>query len=245
MDTKHIGQSLPILETVRLSLIIPWQRRITIFKSLIFTAFLLALLSYLLELQSEMKFTMIAFVWIIQSLVFTVFAVTCHRILLLEESSISKYIYFRWTMRETKFLGWTIVTYLCLGAIITVTGTSVFALVQALDGWVEKSSLQLLPFLPLIPGLYVLSRLSVLLPATAIDENHNLSWAWQMTKRNGWRLLLLVGILPFLISFRSIVFSLINYPLLNILLDVIGYLIFGVIEIALLSFSFRFLRTRS
>jgi hypothetical protein len=50
--------------------------------------------------------------------------------------------------------------------------------------------------------LYFLARLCVMFPATAVEKRPapDLSWAWQLTRGNGWRLMIVVGALPWLFS---------------------------------------------
>src|SRR5712671_2333716 len=52
-----------------------------------------------------------------------------------------------------------------------------------------------------IPASYVLARLCLVFPATAIDRPVNLKWAWRLTERNGWRLVVVVAVLPWIISY--------------------------------------------
>ncbi len=37
-------------------------------------------------------------------------------------------------------------------------------------------------------------------PAVAVSKQVSLKWAWNLSKGNGWRLAILVGVLPWLIS---------------------------------------------
>ena len=47
-------------------------------------------------------------------------------------------------------------------------------------------------------GFYVFSRLVPMLPATAIDYDPDIYWAWDVSSGNGWRLVLIICALPFL-----------------------------------------------
>lgn len=88
---------------------------------------------------------------------------------------------------------------------------------------------------------YIFSRLSLVLPATAIDErNFTISSAWKISSGNGWRLTLLVALLPFTI------YLLLNFlpeydSILYYLITWFAWLIVSVIEIGLLSLSYSYL----
>lgn len=51
-----------------------------------------------------------------------------------------------------------------------------------------------------VASFYLMARLCVIFPATALDQNVNLRWAWNLTRKNGWRLVLVVGALPWILS---------------------------------------------
>ncbi len=54
-----------------------------------------------------------------------------------------------------------------------------------------------------IVGLYPVARLAALFPAISLGEKWNAAGAWRLTRRNGWRLVVLVFLLPDL--FRELV----------------------------------------
>jgi len=51
-----------------------------------------------------------------------------------------------------------------------------------------------------IPAMYVMARLSLVFPATAIDKGIRLKQSWEITRDNGWRLTLIVFLYPWLIN---------------------------------------------
>lgn len=92
----------------------------------------------------------------------------------------------------------------------------------------------------LMPGLYVFARLAVLLPSTAIGERHDMKWAWDVTADNGWRLVVVVGLFPALLTIISDVFISTRHVLISVIATFISYF-FVMIEITALSLSFQFL----
>jgi hypothetical protein len=145
-------------------------------------------------------------------LIFSFFAVACHRSILIGEHSISRFGIPRWPHREFRFFFWLIFIYIIggmvwlfaseaverfVGFIGTVFGEELKELRVSLSGF---KSIVLFPWtlLGLIPCGYLIGRLSLLLPAIAVDDQASLRSAWSQSKRNGWRMALLVGWMPIL-----------------------------------------------
>ena len=134
-------------------------------------------------------------------LLFTLFAVKCHRLVLLDPESVGRQWQPRWTWRETRFFFWILSLWLAgLGAMLVILTVIVNAwgFVAKLDG----DGIEWVTFAVKLVPLYVFARLCVLLPATAVDHQPTptLRWAWQLTEDNGWRLLIVVAAMPWLLS---------------------------------------------
>lgn len=118
-------------------------------------------------------------------------AVSVHRIVLLGADSVPRYGRVIPTKREARFfllvvLGYaSLVLFMLLFMTIqpTTTGVSGAATVVWGIGW-----------------LYFISRLLLLLPATALDRKIDQYHAWRISQGNGWRLLALLFVLPGLTS---------------------------------------------
>ena len=89
-----------------------------------------------------------------------------------------------------------------------------------------------------LPVAYVVGRSSIVLPATAIDERPSIPWAWSISKGNGLRLMVLVGLLPILTDFIFELIPAYDSFVYSIFLLVI-YLYVSAAEIAILSLSYR------
>lgn len=146
-------------------------------------------------------------------LIFSFFAVACHRSILIGEHSVSRFGIPGWPHREFRFFLWLIVIYIiggmfllfisevvdrCVGFIGTFLGEELKEFWLRLSG---SKSRVLFPWtlLGLIPCGYLIGRLSLLLPAIAVDDQASLRSAWSQSKGNGWRMALLVGWIPILI----------------------------------------------
>jgi hypothetical protein len=145
-------------------------------------------------------------------IIFTVFAVTCHRIVLLGLASRSADVLtVTWSMRETRFLMWIVLTYgayvavwvACFTVIGMLVGTIALAATKGVPGRevLQAPWLRWISYLVYLPAMYCFSRLSLVLPATAIDRKMNLKEAWRLSEGNGWRLVVIVGVLPWMFSY--------------------------------------------
>ena len=98
----------------------------------------------------------------------------------------------------------------------------------------------------MLPFGYFVGRLSLVLPATAVDVPTSFRWSWQATKNNGVRMLVLIGVLPWL---TTILLDLLwredGTMFEYVLLSIFGYIVVA-IEIFILSLAFKeFKRTET
>ena len=139
-------------------------------------------------------------IWLLYFLhivLFTLFAVTCHRLVLLNQRSFASVLLPPWTWRETRFIFFFFALWLVTTGIVVVALTLIANLWIPLFGepggawfsWIAK-----------IPMLYLFARFCLVFPATAVDRKVNLKWSWALTRRNGWRLFTVVAVLPWIIS---------------------------------------------
>jgi small-conductance mechanosensitive channel len=108
------------------------------------------------------------------------FAVAWHRRFLVPQESATFYVAYRWRTRHSRFLFVSI----SIGLLI-MFGVIVPLLIGALVGPVVVVFLAA----SVIIGGLVGARLSLLLPATAVDDLMNFNQAWELAHRNSWRIL--------------------------------------------------------
>ena len=177
-------------------------------------------------------------IYILLSSVFTViFAITCHRNVLLGIGSTTKYGVLNWSFREWRYAGWALIAYFYLYTFMALGVYIASLLINFLPG--PHGTYYFIAFMgiTMLPGVYVFARLSILFPATAIEQKTTWNWTWDATEGNGWRLVIIVGLFPAVLFTVPALFSGIN-----IVLD-IAAVIFGlallVIETTALSVSFK------
>ena len=243
---------LPVIAIIKETLLTVWQKRFVLFRALIVTGLAMAALD--VAMRHSLKsvgwgsfLLLFALDVILGGALFVLFAITCHRLVLLGETSVPQYGLLSWTSRETRFFGWGVVSclygLLVIGPVLIATFFAVF-FVDFADKETTKYWGTLGAFMGSVPAVYVLARLAVLFPATAIGERRNTDWAFDTTAKNGWRLVAATTLItaPFLFGIHALP---VDHSLLgDFLMGLVDYA-FMAIGIVALSLSFRFLSPTS
>ena len=109
------------------------------------------------------------------------FAVAWHRRYLVPQESATFYGAIRWRARHTKFL----YLWITIGLLVMFA-----AIIPSLIGGLMGTSVIVIVLVAMIIGGLVGARLSILLPATAIDDLMSFNQVWELAYRNSWRILL-------------------------------------------------------
>lgn len=236
---------LPIIAIVKEALLLVWQKRLVLFRALIVTGLVLAALDvaqgHLMKRVDSisllgLSFALVCVMWGVSIL----FAITCHRIVLLGETSVPKYGLLSWTSRETRFFGWGAVLSFYLLLVLAPIGLAMFAATFFVDISFKEGYAKYWGLLAFVPAMYVAARLAVLFPATAIGERHNTDWAFDTTARNGWRVAAATSLVPvpFGFAIRALPFG---HDVFTDFLLRLADSVFVAIGVVTLSLSFRFL----
>ncbi len=117
--------------------------------------------------------------------IFTLFAITIHRVILLSEGAVPERGLRRWTAREAYFAIHVVV--------LTLMATTLFCLPAWTLGPVGMP-------VGLLLALYTFSRLSLVFPASAIDEGATMRLSWRMTRHHVALVVCIVRLMPALIA---------------------------------------------
>ena len=171
---------------------------------------------------------------------FVLFAVTCHRLVLLDPQSIASMPLARWSWRESRFFLWLCIVWLLATVVVMVAMSAIMSVFFSMAATPpDQAATEWAFFAARFPALYFFARLCLVFPATAVDRKVNLKWAWRMTKGNGWRLFLVIAVLPWILSrMVSLLYRGDATVGETILLTFVGCALFAV-EIAALSLSYR------
>jgi len=144
-------------------------------------------------------------VLLLSSVPYTLFAVSCHRLTLLRPGAVPAYGQISWTWRETRFFGWsTAVAVIALAPLLPLWAIvgALFAtmIIDVASASESVARFMWLWYVSLIPFYYLVSRMSLVLPATAIDQRPTLTWAWKASRAEQGPMFVLVGLLPLVFS---------------------------------------------
>lgn len=138
-----------------------------------------------------------------QAFLWTLAAISCHRIILLGSEFVPRLGATGTAARDWRFIVTAAALYVVLLLIqqFFMFGVFIpFSFIKVDPIALAGGDLQNLVYLARLPALYVVSRLALCLPAAAIDRPLSPRRAWSMTQGNGLRLLVLLGLLPWLLQ---------------------------------------------
>lgn len=203
---------LSVLRVMRDTLRIPAQHWREFLKPLALPAVAIAVLTLGWQLtRSQMPAVVSWAMFALYGALLTVLAIACHRLVLLGPTPSTLRPPFRWGARETRFIGWLLV----LGALYSVIHLTVVLVIlnftilpsfirmtaaQSASSSPDMGWLKPAEYLGLLISTYFIGRLSLVLPATALDATASFRRAWRLSARNGWRLLGVVGVFPWVVS---------------------------------------------
>ena len=88
-------------------------------------------------------------------------------------------------------------------------------------------------------GTYLFARLALVFPATAIDARTSLVKAWRQTRGNGWRMVVIVGVLPWAFGYLAGLVTGDEPGIVIAVLVTVFATAFLAVEISALSLSYR------
>ncbi len=115
-------------------------------------------------------------VWLV---LYVLFGMSCHRIILLGEESLPSRYGIYWTMRETRFLGWVIlVGAIHMLLIFPFQFATLYLPSESVPWYVTW-------YVPILVATYFDGRISLVLPATAVGEQSSIVESWRLTRGKG------------------------------------------------------------
>jgi hypothetical protein len=234
---------LPIDKVIVGAFLMPWWNRRVYSTALVLPTLLSCAVWIFIVLSSNSVSMMASWLYyFLYIMCFSIFAVTCHRLILVEHSEHKKGIHLSFTSREIKFFVWVVGIYIFIAIIQMIPMTIYYNYVLQYGNGGEVigvNSNALVQFIISIPAMYVLGRLSLVFPAVAIDKPISLSRSWSYTRNNGLRMFFIVGLFPAILSVMLGAFTRDEATLIEqVILGFVFYLIFA-IEIFALSLSYK------
>jgi len=259
------GNQLHLWPIIREAIAFPWQYRHALWKWVLVCGVLVGLTDFAAEILYvpdekeaeelselfEISGLLYDLVFIVlldapQIILYTVFCIRCHRLVLLGSRTQADPFPPQFVKREIPFLSFLVIISVGAVVVVLLIGTPislVWLVLSNLLGFSDMKFEALLigPMLGL-PAAYLFGRCCMVFPATAIDLEPTLTWAWKQSKDFAWRLGILAGLLPCLFSFihyESMLFGLDQHHIVNsLIMGILGFA-FTTIEVAVLSIAFR------
>lgn len=233
---------LPIQEIFLKALLVPWHQRGALLRTLLLPALGWVLLSRLGQDWVQESWIRAIPIWIVWGVLYTFFAVTCHRLVLLGERAVPHFGLMQFTRRELRFLLLLALIYIVYMFVMLVGGTVLGSVaINVLPNGSERVPKYIsvaFVWMSFAVSGFVFARFGVVLPATALDKKHGLKWAWQLSHGNGLRLFFLVGLIPYALSYLMSLIDLGAGSIPSFLYSVLWFILL-IIEIAALSLSYQ------
>lgn len=190
---------LPIKDILTDAFLIPWNEKTHFISALALP--ILSLVSiwaiwFSINPENLLFNYMFAFLY---CLAFCYFAITCHRLILLNNNAKHSYN----TIRIIFFLKWLLIIY---GASLAIEMIILTVMMNTINDFDSKNISHISDFLYL-PLTYLVGRFSLIFPATALDLEGSLKWSWNATRNNGINILCIIGLFPW---FMYILLSLVS-----------------------------------
>jgi len=211
-------KKLPLSKILINAFLIPWSRKGYFLQTIALPTLLLVSI-WALWVTINPAGVLNSYLFLFAYLVaFSYFAITCHRLILASTSSL-KQIQTIHIRRLAWFTAWVIVIY-GLSLIIELIALNILiqfvtmpASVELTEAAINQYQLELqqakeiIEYILYLPIMYLLGRLSLVFPATAIDVKTGLKWSWIQTRNNGLRILVIIALFPWSLN---ILLSLLN-----------------------------------
>ncbi len=247
------GTRLHLWPIIREALAFPWEYRHSLWKWILVCGGLVGLIDFGSEILNPKDVgeeygligVLAVFILGVLALIYVVFCIRCHRLVLLDQTTNVEVFPPSLGEREGKFFGFFLIIIAGF-LVILLCGVFCALILIGLFG-ISPSSFVDWPYsaLFMIPFSYMLGRFCMVFPATAVDFRPTLNWAWEQSKDVAWRLGILVGIVPWVLSFLYddlhawLFFGLNQYPFAYSLITGMLWHVWMAIEVAVLSIAFR------
>lgn len=239
-----MGNKLDVWKITQGAFLIPWRDRANFGIALANPVLLLATLYIAWSYAKEHVPDWLAWgLYLMYLVLFTILATTCHRLVLLNLRNVNSFTAIHWSWRETRFLLW-VVAVIIMKIYLEYILLSILFFAISLIHWSADNTIQphyfeqgIMYFVKMIEA-YFGARLCLIFPAVAVDKKVNLTWSWQLTKNYGWRLALIVGVLPWIFSWLvGLLYGENSSIFEDVLLTVLSFVLLAV-EITAISISY-------
>ena len=229
---------LPVFKILLEAIQSIWHNKIVLLQKTGLPILILLGLAYAQTLLASSSGFAIFVLSLVSLIFYTYLAVNIHRVALLGQDSVQGYGLRSFAKRERKFTLWLVSIYVLvffITMILTLTATFIANILG-------KYGTYTVVIFTVLLSSYFISRLLIMLPATAVDYDPDVYWAWDASSGNGWRLVVIICLIPLL---TGTLVALIDFTNTNIIYNMLKELlssIFVIFGIVSLSLSFQYLQ---
>lgn len=232
---------LPVADIIAEACWLPWARRHAFLKALLVPSIAILAVQMWTWRAGALPVAASVLVTIVQGVLWILFAVACHRLVLLGLQEREVPVVPGWGWRETRFLGCVLViTAVTWGAFAAIVVTFGVVLAAVSTAMFEASQ----AYVGGLVGIFFLARMGPVLPAAAIAAPIDFRETWHKTRSNTWRLMVIVGALPWIFGSISGLLSGSEPGIVREVAATAVGIIFLAVEISALSVSYRRLNSR-
>ena len=201
-----MGGRLSVFRIVAGSFEYPWRHRAAFARAQAIPALAMIACTLVWDIAARSGSTVLA--WMLYGAYVAVccwIAVICHRLVLINPADGNAFAGSKGSTRLVLFLA----AVICIAVVYFTVMLGSANLLMMTMGWSyraagtplgESMDLSWLMWVSQIAALYVSARLTLTLPAIATDQGFSFRQAWIHSRRNGWRLTLVVFGLPWLLA---------------------------------------------
>jgi len=216
---------------------LPWSRRGAFLKGLFLPA--IAIVAVQVGFSHAGGESMGSAAWmlmVVNVLLWILFAVACHRLVLLGLEIGEVPLVPGWGWRETRFLA-------CILLITAVTWGAAMAAFLTIGLVLANVSMTIFqagqPYMMGLIGVFFFARMGPVLPAAAIGAPIDFRDMWHRTRGNTWRLMVIVGVFPWIFAYASSLVEGSDPGFFREVVAIVLATLFLIVEISALSVSYR------
>ncbi|ASP40495.1 hypothetical protein CHH28_18280 [Bacterioplanes sanyensis] len=232
---------LPVVDITSDAASLLWQKRTQVMRMFLPVLLLLAAIDWLSQamypvVEDAVVFQPSQLIFMLASLFISILMATaCHRFTLLPQDRWHANALHGFRRDEWRYLLRSIV----IGLVVVLLAISIAGIGIALLG---KDAVLLVGVVTAMLALYVMSRLAITLPAIALGQHSPLKQAWELSRGNGSRLVLVVFLIPMLLGSPFMLLLVLDsgVGVLSYLAS-FGIYITSLISLVMLSLAYQFL----
>lgn len=250
MSPPNQKSKLRILKLLFDACVLVWIRRRLFVRALWLPLVLIVALTYVWAFSGRTAPTI--FQWAVLAayyLLFTQFAVNCHRVVLLPSPTAIGGRLPQWGRRESYFMLWLTFIWVFAFACAFIS-TNIYVVIFGNLGDLFRSdakaaSLVLAPtqYIYYLTYAYVFARLSLILPAVSIDEKLNFQGAVKLSLGQGWRLAIVAIVVPLAYKSIGLIFDSFDFNVWTYIVQVVLTTTLLAVQVTTLSLAYRELTT--